>query len=54
MDPQLWDGNFNLVFLFRINKFLASNAKNIACSLQRIVTFISQRPLNDKDSNDIS
>ena len=52
-DPQLWDGNFNSISLFGTDEFLASDAKNIACSLQRIATFIKQRPLGDKNSQDI-
>jgi len=39
-DPELWDRNFNSISLFGTDEFLASSAKNIACSLQRIATFI--------------
>lgn len=52
--PQLWDGDFNSVSLFGTDKFLAGDAKNIACFLQRIATFIKQRPLGNKNSQDIS
>ena len=52
-DPQLWDGNFSSISLFGTDEFLDSDAKNIACSLQRIATFIKQRPLGDKDGQDI-
>jgi len=31
MDSQLWDSNFNSVFLFGTNEFLVSNTKNITC-----------------------
>ena len=52
-DPQLWDRNFNLISLSGTDEFLAGNAKNIACSLQRIATFIKQRFLGDKNGQDI-
>ena len=52
-DPQLWDRNFSLISLFGTDEFLDGDAKNIACSLQRIATFIKQKPLGDKDSQDI-
>ena len=52
-DPMLWDGNFSSISLFGTIKVLEGNAKNIMCSLQRIATFIKQRPLGDKDSLDI-
>jgi len=47
-DPQLWDRNFNLISLFGTDEFLAGDT-NIACSLQKIATFIKQRPLGDKN-----
>jgi len=50
---MLWNSNFSSISLFGTVKVLESNAKNIACSLQRIATFIKQRPLSDKDSLDI-
>ena len=52
-DPMLWDGNFSLISLFGTVKVLEGDAKNIVCSLQRITTFIKQRPLSDKDGLDI-
>jgi len=54
VDPQLWDRNFSLISLFGTDEFLDGDAKNIACSLQRIATFIKQRPLGNKDGQDIS
>jgi len=39
-DPILWDGTFSSISLFGTIKVLEDNAKNIACSLQRIATFI--------------
>jgi len=42
-----------LLYLLGKNEFLAGNAKNIACSLQRITTFISQRLLGNKDNHKI-
>ena len=53
-DLQLWDGNFSSISLFSTDKFLDGNAKNITCSLQRIATFIKQRPLGDKDGQNIA
>jgi len=52
-DPMLWDGNFSSISLFGTVKVLEGNAKNIACSLQRIATFIKQRPLGEKDGLNI-
>ena len=52
-DPMSWDGNFSLISLFGTVKVLEGDAKNIVCSLQRITTFIKQRPLSDKDGLDI-
>jgi len=48
VDPDFWDGLFALVLLFRINKFLSSNAQNITCSLLRINIFIKQHSLDNK------
>ena len=53
-DPQLWNGNFCLISIFSINKYLNGNAKNIVCSLYRIATFVRQRKLEDKTTADIS
>lgn len=39
-DPQLWDGSFCPISLFRVNDYLENNTKNIACSLYRIIVFI--------------
>jgi len=52
-DPMLWDGNFSSISLFGTVEVLEGNAKNIACSFQRIATFIKQRPLGEKDGLNI-
>jgi len=39
-DSDLWDSFFAPVLLLGINKFLSSNAQNIACLLFRISTYI--------------
>ena len=52
-DPQLWDGYFTWISLFGIDEFLAGDIKNIACSLQRIATFIKQRLLDNRTAIDI-
>jgi len=52
-DPQLWDGNFLLISLFGMDEFLLDDAKNITYSLQRIATFIKQRSLGNRTSNNI-
>jgi len=39
--------------LFGIDEFLAGDTKNIACSLQRIATFIKQRLLDNRTAIDI-
>jgi len=51
-DPTLWDGSFSSISLFGTIEALEGDAKNIACSLQRIATFIKQRPLGDSDGRD--
>ena len=48
MDPQLWDGSFCPISIFGINEYLEGNAKNITCSLYRMVAFIRQWKLEDK------
>ena len=48
MDLQLQDGNFYPISLFRINKYLEDDAKNIICSLFRMVAFIRQQKLVNK------
>jgi len=50
---QLLDSSFCPISLFEINEFLDSNAKNITCSLLRIVSFIRQRKLKDKTMKNI-
>ena len=52
VDPILWDGSFSSISLFGTVKVLEGDTKNIACSLQRIATFIKQRPLGDRDGQD--
>lgn len=54
VDPQLWDRSFCSIFLFGLNEYLDSNAKNIMCSLLRIVAFTKQYKLEDKTTKDIS
>ena len=54
VDPQLWDSSFCLISLFGMNKYLEDNAKNITCSLYRLVSFIRQRKLKDKTAENIS
>ena len=51
---MLWDGTFSSISLFGTIEVLEGDAKNIVCSLQRIATFIKQRPLGDRDGLDIS
>jgi len=49
----LWDGTFSSISLFGTIEVLEDDTKNIACSLQRIATFIKQKPLGDRDGLDI-
>jgi len=49
----LQNSNFVLISLFGVNKYLTSNIKNITCFLQRIATFIKQRPLYNRNTKDI-
>jgi len=39
-DSQLWDSNFCLISLFRIDKYLKGDAKIIICSLLKMTAFI--------------
>jgi len=48
-DPNLWDGNFSPISLLGVDEFLNGDAKNMACSLQRMAIFIKQRSLIDRD-----
>jgi len=50
---MLWDSTFSSISLFSTVEVLEGDAKNIVCSLQRIATFIKQRPLGNRDSLDI-
>ena len=52
-DLQLWDSSFCPISLLGMNEFLDGDAKNITCSLLRMVTFIRQRKLEDKTVEDI-
>lgn len=52
-DPNLWDGDFRSTSLFGTNEFLQSDVRNMACSLQRMASFLRQRNLEDRDGNDI-
>jgi len=52
-DPNLWDGNFTATSLFSTNKFLQSNVRNMACSLQHMAYFLKQQNLVGHDSNNI-
>ena len=47
------DSSFCPISLFGMNEFLDSDAKNITCSLLRIVLFMRQRKLEDKTVKDI-
>ena len=47
-DPQLWDGSFCSISIFRMNEYLEGNTKNIICSLLRIAAFIKQCKLEGK------
>jgi len=53
-DSLLWDGIFYSIFLFSLNKYLKEDAKNITCSLLRMVVFTKQHKLEDKTEDDIS
>jgi len=53
MDPELWDSLFAPISLFDVNQYLNGDAKNITCSLLRIVVFIKQCSLSNKTIKDI-
>jgi len=54
VDSQLWYSNFYLISIFDINEYLESNAKNITYSPHRIVVFVRQWKLEDKNAKNIS
>jgi len=53
VNSQLWDGNFYSISIFGMNEYLEDDAKNITCSLLRIVVFIRQHKLEDKTAKNI-
>jgi len=53
-DSQLWDGSFCSISLFGMNEYLEGNAKNITCSLLKMIAFIRQCKLEDKTAENIS
>ena len=50
---SLCDSNFCPISLFRINKNLKDDVKNITCLLLRMVAFVRQCKLEDKMAEDI-
>ena len=50
---QLWNGNFCSISIFSVNDYLEGDAKNIACSLYKMATFIRQIKIEDKTISDI-
>jgi len=46
-DPSLWDGNFGVISLSGINKFLWNDVNNMTTSLLHMATFLNQRKLDD-------
>ena len=48
VNPQLWDNSFYLISLFRMNKYLKGDSKNITCSLLKMAAFIKQHRLEKK------
>jgi len=53
VDLQLWNGNFCLISLFDIDKYLASDVKNDMCSLLRMAVFIKQCLLGNRTTKNI-
>ena len=52
-DPQLWDGNFFSISLFGVDEYLEGDAKNVMCSLLRMVAFIKQCLLGNRIAKNI-
>ena len=53
VDLQLQNGNFCPISLFRVDNYLEGDAKNVTCSLLRMVMFIKQYSLENRLAKDI-
>jgi len=42
VDPNLWNGIFALISIFRVDQYILGDAQNIICSLLHITMFIIQ------------
>jgi len=52
-EPELWDGNFHPISLYRSMEHLASDAKNIKDSLNFIAKYISNKQINSSKANEV-
>ena len=54
MEPDLWSGNFQSIFLHGSVKHIALDLKNIKQSLNFMAKYISNKKVNPKSSNDLN
>jgi len=54
IEPDLWDGSFHPIFLYRSIEHLASDAKNIRDLLNFIAKYILNKQVNLARSNDLN
>jgi len=53
VNPDLWDGIFASISIFRVDQYIKDDTQNIICFLYRIALFIKQQSLGDKTVVDI-
>jgi len=53
MEPELWDGSFHPISLYRFIKYLASDFKNIKNSLNFMAKYISNKQIDPAKSNNL-
>ena len=53
MEPELWDGNFHLISLYRFIEHIVSDSKHIRDSLNFMARYISNKQVDSLKSNDL-
>jgi len=52
-NPNSWDDAAHLISIFRTNKFIETNTKNISISLYKISSFIRNKGFNGRTEKNI-